>query len=95
MKIEYDKRCSWSEDNEESEMEKMKDKWESLGLRCKKIVYWNVSARGDANIIDKGPDVSFVSGFSPVIFKSVLTGKTGRDLMLEVICGKRYEAVTL
>ena len=86
---------NWTENNAATEMEKIKAKWARMGFHCPKIVYWNVSARGDANIIDKGPDVSFVSGFSPVIFKSVLTGKTGRDLMLEVICGKRYEAVTL
>ena len=95
MQIDSATRYSWSEKSAETEMEKIKAKWARMGFRCPKIVYWNVSARGDANIIDKGPDVSFVSGFSPVIFKSVLTGKTGRDLMLEVICGKRYEAVTL
>lgn len=95
MQIDSATRYSWSEDNAATEMEKIKARWKRAGVRCPKIVYWNVSARGDANIIDKGPDVSFVSGFSPVIFKSVLTGKTGRDLMLEVICGKRYEAVTL
>lgn len=95
MQIDSATRYSWSENSAATEMEKIKAKWAHMGVRCPKIVYWNVSARGDANIIDKGPDVSFVSGFSPVIFKSVLTGKTGRDLMLEVICGKRYEAVTL
>lgn len=95
MQIDSATRCAWNENNAATEMEKIKAKWKRVGIRCPKIVYWNVSARGDANIIDKGPDVSFVSGFSPVIFKSVLTGKTGRDLMLEVICGKRYEAVTL
>jgi hypothetical protein len=95
MQIDSATCNNWHEDNAATEMEKIKAKWTYMGFRCPKIVYWNVSARGDANIIDKGPDVSFVSGFSPVIFKSVLTGKTGRDLMLEVICGKRYEAVTL
>ena len=95
MQIDSATRCGWRENTAATEMEKIKAKWARMGVRCPKIVYWNVSARGDANIIDKGPDVSFVSGFSPVIFKSVLTGKTGRDLMLEVLRGKRYEAVTL
>ena len=95
MQIDSATRCNWNEETAATEMEKIKAKWRRAGVRCPKIVYWNVCARGDANIIDKGPDVSFVSGFSPVIFKSVLTGKTGRDLMLEIICGKRYEAVTL
>lgn len=95
MQIDCATCGNWHEDNAATEMEKIKAKWTYMGFRCPKIIYWNVSARGNANIIDKGPDVSFVSGFSPVIFKSVLTGKTGKDLMLEVISGKRYEAVTL
>jgi hypothetical protein len=58
-----------------------------------KLVYWNVEARNN-NILDDGPNVSYVSGMSPTIFKQVITGKTGWDLMIETICAKRYEAVT-
>lgn len=94
MQIDYSVN-GWRNDTAATEMEIIKTKWKRAGIKCPKIVYWNVNAAGDANIIDRGPDVSFVSGFSPVIFKSVLTGKTGMDLMLEIICGKRYEAVTL
>lgn len=97
MQIDYaTDSYRWKENyTAQTEMEKIKANWTRFGLKCPKLIYWNVNARGDANIIDQGPNVSFVSGFSPVIFKSVLTGKTGRDLMLEVIGGKRYEAVTL
>lgn len=95
MQIDSATCCNWSEENAATEMEKIKARWKRADVHCPKIVYWNVAARGNANIIDKESDVSFVSGFSPVIFKSVLTDKTGKDLMLEVICGKRYEAVTL
>jgi len=83
----------WIEDTAQTEMEKIRSKWAAEGFEVPRLVYWNVDARGDANIIDAGPNVSFVSGFSPVIFQSVLTGKTGWDLCLETLLAKRYEAV--
>ena len=76
-----------------TEMESMRVKWEAAGLKMPKLVYWNVEARQN-NILDDGPNVSYVSGMSPTIFKQVITGKTGWDLMIDAICAKRYEAVT-
>ena len=77
-----------------TEMESMRVKWAAEGLKMPKLVYWNVNARNN-NILDDGPNVSYVSGMSPTIFKQVITGKTGWDLMIETICSKRYEAVTV
>ena len=93
MQIDSATRCSWSENNAATEMEKIKAKWARMGFHCPKIVYWNVSARGDANIIDKGPDVSFVSGFSPSIFETIMSGKTGYDLMMEKLDSERYAQI--
>lgn len=88
---------SWSagvdEDNAQLTMDKIRVKWTKAGVKMPKLVYWNVDARGQANILDKGPDVSFVSGFSPVIFESVLTGKTGWDLCLAKLNSQRYEVI--
>lgn len=81
--------------NAATEMEKLRVEWAAKGLKLPKLVYWNVDARGDANFLDDGPFVTYVSGASPTIFKSVLTGKTGYSLMLEVLLGKRYEAIQL
>lgn len=83
----------WTEETAATEMEQIRHQWAVDGLELPRLVYWNVDARGDANILDAGPNVSFVSGFSPVIFKSVLTGKNGYDLMLEVLTAKRYNPV--
>lgn len=83
----------WTEQTAETEMERIREKWAASGLTLPRLVYWNVDARGDANILDAGPNVSFVSGFSPVIFKSVLTGKSGYDLMLEVLEAERYACI--
>ena len=76
-----------------TEMETMRLEWTAAGLKIPKLVYWNVEARGSANFLDDGPNVTYVSGCSPVIFKSVLTGKTGYDLMIETLMAKRYEVI--
>ena len=88
---DYSKR--WTQDSASTEMEQIRQKWAAYGKKLPKLVYWNVNARGDANILDAGPNVSFVSGFSPVIFKSVLTGKTGWDLCVETLMADRYQQV--
>ena len=72
------------------EMEKIRQKWASYGLELPKLVYWNVNARNNT-ILDKGPNVSFVSGCSPIIFEQVLTGKTGIELMMHVLMSERYK----
>ena len=82
----------WSTDNAATEMERIRKKWDAFGLTLPKLVYWNVDARQNT-ILDSGPNVSFVSGMSPVIFKQVLTGKTGYDLMLETLLAERYGVI--
>ena len=82
----------WTKESASTEMEKIRQKWAAAGLTLPKLVYWNVDAR-NSTILDSGPNVTFVSGMSPVIFQQVLTGKTGWDLCLETICSKRYEVI--
>jgi hypothetical protein len=73
-------------------MERIRNKWAAAGLELPRLVYWNVNARNDT-FLDLGPNVSFVSGASPAIFEQIVTGKTGWDLMLEVLMSDRYKAV--
>lgn len=94
MEIDYMSTGHWTEKTAQTEMEKIKAKWRAAGIKCPKLVYWNVEARHNV-ILDAGPDVSFVSGASPTIFKQVLTGKTGWDLCLEAIDSPRYERIKL
>lgn len=82
----------WSKDSAATEMEKIRMKWEHFGLKMPKLVYWNVCSRHDT-ILDSGSNVTFVSGCSPVIFEQVLTGKTGFDLMLDVLLKDRYKVI--
>ena len=81
---------NWNSNTAVTEMDKVREKWDHYGLEVPKLVYWNVDARNNT-ILDKGPNVSFVSGCSPVIFKQVLTGKTGIELMMEVLMKDRYK----
>lgn len=76
-----------------TEMESMRMEWERAGLKMPKLVYWNVEARGAANFLDDGPDVTYVSGCSPVIFQQVISGVTGYELMLKKLESNRYEAI--
>lgn len=83
----------WTQNTAVTEMEKIRAKWEASGLEMPRLIYWNVNAVGNASILDAGPNVSFVSGCSPVIFKSVLTGKNGYSLMLEVLNAPKYQCI--
>ena len=78
----------------DTEMGKMRKKWAAAGLKMPQLVYWNCNARQDTILEDsKTEGVTFVSGSSPIIFKSVLTGKTSIDLMLDILNSKRYTKV--
>ena len=93
--MEIDAGCGygWRRDfNAVSTMEQIRKKWDASGLKMPKLVYWNVNARNNT-ILDLSKDVSCVSGCSPTIFKQVITGKTGTDLMLEILMAERYAAV--
>lgn len=84
----------WTKKGASTEMERIRRKWAAEGYELPHLTYWNVNARHN-NILDSGPNVTFVSGASPTIFKSILTGKTAWDLMIDVLCSKRYNKVTI
>jgi len=89
----YSRGHSFNTDTAETVMETIERKFNDHGYRMPKLIYWNVDAR-QANIPMIGNHyVSYVSGFSPSIFKSILTGKTGWDLMMEAIDSERYSVI--
>ena len=83
---------TWTKDSTVTEMEKIRQKWANYGFQLPRLIYWNVDARNET-ILDAGPNVSFVSGMSPTLFKSILTGKNGYQLMIETICTDRYKDI--
>lgn len=93
--MEIDSGSCWNDDEERTyEMQKIREKWIAAGYRMPKLVYWNVDARHNVILEDaNNSDVTFVSGCSPVIFKAVLNGKSGIDLMLETLADSYYNPI--
>lgn len=79
--------------NAETVMETIEHKFNAAGYRMPKLIYWNVDARQNNIPMIGNHYVSYVSGFSPSIFTSILTGKTGWDLMMDAIGGERYACI--
>lgn len=79
--------------NAETVMETIERKFNQAGYHMPHLVYWNVDARQNNIPMIGNGYVSYVSGFSPSIFKSIITGKTGWDLMLEAIDCERYACI--
>ena len=79
--------------NAETLLEGIAKEWNEEGYEMPHLIFWNVNAR-QANIpmIGNGR-ISYVSGFSPSIFQTIMTGKTGYDLMMECLNGERYAAI--
>ena len=91
--MEINRGSFWhSDERRETEMEKIRQQWANEGFEMPHLVYWNVQARQNV-ILDSNENTTFVSGCSPVIFESILTGKTGWDLCYEKLMSERYEQV--
>ena len=68
-------------------------KWRAHGYQVPRIIFWNLDARHD-NIPAIGGSFSYVSGFNPVMIETILSGKTGIDLMLEKLNSERYSMIS-
>ena len=87
--------CWYSDEERTTEMQRIRNEWEAAGVKMPKLVYWNVNARHDLILDDaNNDDVTFVSGCSPVVFQSILTGKSGKDIMIDKLVNSgRYANV--
>jgi hypothetical protein len=74
-------------------MENISRKWEQAGYRMPNLVFWNVEARQDNIPMKAKNGITFVSGFSPVLFEQIMKGKTGYDLMMDKLNSARYECI--
>lgn len=75
----------------------MKEKFNVAGYEMPKIILWNVEARQDT-YLSQNPDVIYVSGSSPSVFKSfigALNGETAYDVMLKTLNDKMYDCVQI
>lgn len=77
----------------ETLMEGIARKWRECGYQMPHLIFWNVDARqNNIPMLGNGP-ISYVSGFSPSIFQTIMTGKTGYDLMMEKLNSERYAVI--
>ena len=96
------KDCYWNEKREQfkgwttesaaTEMEKIRTEWAAAGLTLPNLVYWNVDARNNT-ILDSGDSVSFVSGYSSILFESICKGVKGIEIMYEKLLSDRYKNI--
>lgn len=88
----FDENCFSSVEEVNTLMETIAQEWAANGYKLPSVVFWNLSARHD-NIPAIGPGFSYVSGFSPVMMETILSGKDGIDLMLEKLDSERYACI--
>ena len=86
-------RYEYNESNVDTLMEGIARKWTAAGYQMPHLIFWNVDARqNNIPMLGNGP-ISYVSGFSPSIFQTIMTGKTGYDLMMEKLNSERYAVI--
>ena len=84
---------SFTTDNAETLLEGIARKWKAYGYQMPHLIFWNVQARqNNIPMIGHGA-ISYVSGMSPSIFETIITGKTGYDLMMAKLDSTRYECI--
>ena len=74
-------------------LEVIKARYERAGYTIPKLVFWNLRGRvGNSPARANEENTALVSGFSPAIMKSVLSGEdfTPRGIMLETVMVDRY-----
>ena len=82
-----------SSHNAETVLEGIARKWARCGYQMPHLIFWNCQARqNNIPMIGNGP-VSYVSGMSPSIFETIMSGKTGYDLMMEKLNTERYACI--
>ena len=80
-------------ENADTLLEGIAKKWAAHGYAMPHLIFWNVQAR-HSNIPMLGQGrISYVSGFSPSIFETIMSGKTGYDLMMEKLNSERYTPI--
>lgn len=81
-----------------SALDMIREKYESAGYKMPKLVFWNIQSRNGGNfpvqVTDNG--TALVSGFSPAILKSLLTGEdmSPVSIMNKTVHSERYAPIT-
>lgn len=79
--------------NAETLLEGIAKKWAAHGYEMPHLIFWNVDARQNNIPMIGNGRISYVSGMSPTIFETIMSGKTGYDLMMEKLNTERYAVI--
>ena len=80
-------------DDSSTLMENIEKKWNAAGYKIPSLIFWNVEARQDNIPMQVKNGISYVSGFSPVLFEQIMKGKTAYDLMYDKLDSDRYSCI--
>jgi hypothetical protein len=91
--MQFDQACA---SNKRTNFEQIQKMYRKAGYEMPELVFWNVNAIGGnvpMSIHDTG--TCLVSGCSPSILKSVLSGKTITpvDVMKDAVYAERYDKI--
>ena len=76
-------------------MDKMAQKWLEHGYILPHLIYWNVDARQENIPMKDNGKVTYVSGCSPTTFDALMSGKTGIQLMYDILNSDRYKDIVI
>lgn len=91
--MEFDAQRGYYGSRNGTLMENIERKWNQAGYKMPNLVYWCVQARQNNIPMTVKDGISYVSGFSPVIFEQIMKGKTAFDLMLDKLDSERYACI--
>ena len=91
--MEFDGQRGYYGHSNKTLMENIAIKWENAGYQMPNLVYWNVQARQNNIPMTVKDGISYVSGFSPVLFEQIMKGKTAFDLMMDKLDSERYACI--
>lgn len=91
--MEFDAQRGYYGSRNGTLMENIERKWNQAGYKMPNLVYWCVQARQNNIPMTVKNGVSYISGFSPVLFEQVMKGKTAFDLMMDKLDSPRYECI--
>ncbi len=93
-------RYSWRNTQEtysDTLMEKIRRRYQDAGYEMPQLVYWNVDARNTQFPEVGKHGIAYVSGYSPSVFETLMSGKitTPLEMVLKVINKDRYSVITV
>jgi hypothetical protein len=82
---------SWND----TAQELIERKYSEAGYEVPKVVYWNLNSHGDSPVTFNKQGTALVSGFSPSLLTSLLSGGsiTPETMMLKVVNSERYSRI--